>query len=314
MFRIVFIVLSFLVWSGATASAAEPSAPALPVTLEADQVNYDHQSQTVTAKGNVVVEHQSLKLTATSLVYDVKQDRLLAREGVTIVDDKGNIFQAQEVELYDELSRGVIHQLRLDLAGDAWIVAEKAERRSITKARMTGAAFSPCKVCEDNPTPLWQITASEVRHDAEEQNISYNNASFEFMGVPIMWLPYFTHPDPTVKRRTGFLIPSFSSNSELGSLVEIPYHWAIAPHRDLTLTPVVATKELGYLKGEYRQRLYDGRYEFNGSITHVDQRDDQNNRLGRKVIRGHLFGNGYIDLDAVERIGFKLAHTSDDTY
>lgn len=290
-------------------------SPALPVTLEADLISYDHTTQTVTAKGNVVVEHQTLRLTADNLVYDIEGDELEARDGVKVVDTDGNTFTAQVVVLRNELSEGVIEQLRLSLADDqAWITAEKAERHSQTKATMSRAAFSPCKVCEENPTPLWQIKAQEVKHDTETQNITYNNATFEFMGIPIMWLPYFTHPDPTVERRSGFLIPSFSSNSELGSLVELPYHWAIAPHRDLTFTPVVATKELGFLKGEYRERLYNGEFSFRGSITHVDQRDDFNVKTGRKVVRGHLLGSGFVDLDAASRVGFQLAHTSDDTY
>lgn len=290
-------------------------SPELPVTLEADQISYDHATQTVTAHGNVVVEHQTLRLTADNLVYNIKADELLARDGVHIVDDQGNEFTAEVVELREELSQGVIEHLRLSLADDqAWIIADKAERHSSTKATMSRAAFSPCKVCEENPTPLWQIKAQKIEHDSESKNIAYRNATFEFMGIPIMWMPYFTHPDPTVERRNGFLIPSFSSNSELGSLLEVPYHWAISPHRDFTFTPVISTKEIGYLKGEYRERLYNGEFSFRGSVTHVDQRDDQNQKTGRKVTRGHLFGNGFIDLDAAQQLGFQLAHASDDTY
>lgn len=288
--------------------------PVLPVTLEADNVSYDHNSNVVTASGNVVIEHAKVRLTADRLTYNVKEDLVLARDGVVITDENGYKFEAKAVELKNELSEGVIEQLRLSLKDQAWITADKAVRENSTTAKMKNAAFSPCKVCEENPTPLWAIRADQVEHDAESKNIIYQDAQFEFMGIPIFWMPYFIHADPTVKRRSGLLLPWFDSNSELGELLALPYFWEISPSQDMTITPVLSTREIGYLMADYRERLYNGYYEFDGSIAYVDQRDNLNNKTGDKVTRGHIFGHGYYDLNEDYSVGFQLQNTSDDTF
>lgn len=295
-------------------TAQEEAAPALPVTLEADNIDYDHNSGVVTASGNVVVEHAKLRLTSNRLTYDVRNDVVLARDGVVIVDEQGYKFEAKTVELKRELSEGVIEQLRLSMRDEAWITADEAVRENNSTARMKNAAFSPCKVCEENPTPLWAIRADEVVHDADEKNVIYHDAQFEFMGIPIFWMPYFIHADPTVERRTGLLLPWFDSNSELGELLALPYFWEISPSQDMTITPVLSTREIGYLMADYRERLYNGYYEFDGSFAYVEGRDDQNREIGRKVVRGHIFGHGYYDLNENYTAGFQLENASDDTF
>ena len=51
-----------------------------------------------------------------------------------------------------------------------------------------------------------------------------------------MYLPYFFHPDPTVKRRSGFLTPSFKNVKSLGASTTIPYFYAINDDKDLTIS------------------------------------------------------------------------------
>ena len=84
-------------------------------------------------------------------------------------------------------------------------------------------------------------------------------------------MPYFSAPDPTVKRKTGVLIPSVSSSSIYGAALEVPYYWALAPDYDVTFSPMITTKQGPLLQGEFRQRLLNGAYSIRAAG--IDQLD-----------------------------------------
>ena len=47
--------------------------------------------------------------------------------------------------------------------------------------------FSPCRLCEDDPTaaPLWQLKAVKVVHDQTEHTIEYYDAWLDMFGLPV---------------------------------------------------------------------------------------------------------------------------------
>ena len=49
-----------------------------------------------------------------------------------------------------------------------------------------------------------------------KKTIYYDNALIKVYNIPIFYFPKFSHPDPTVKRRSGFLPPSITSTKNLG--------------------------------------------------------------------------------------------------
>ena len=75
-----------------------------------------------------------------------------------------------------------------------------------------------------------------------------------------MWVPYFQMADPTVKRKSGFLMPSYSHSNELGTTVQVPYYFALSDHYDFTFAPMVTEKAGTLLLGEWRQRTANGGY------------------------------------------------------
>src|SRR5690606_22909364 len=117
--------------------------------------------------------------------------------------------------------------------------------------------------------PLWQIKADRVVWDQGTQTVSYRNARLEFLGVPVAYTPFFSHPDPTVKRKSGLLTPTFGSNSTLGLTAELPYFIALAPNRDVTITPLIASQVAPVLGLELRDQQDFGLTELDGSITYT---------------------------------------------
>ena len=97
--------------------------------------------------------------------------------------------------------------------------------------------FTYCKFREGEKCPPWELRAKEIKHNSSKKTIYYDNAVVKIYDFPIFYFPKFFHPDPTVKRQSGFLMPTFKDNSTVGLGSTIPYYWAISGNRDLTITP-----------------------------------------------------------------------------
>jgi LPS-assembly protein len=299
-----------------------PAAGALdlgagPVLLLADRVDYDTEANLVTASGNVEVTRGERRLLADVLRYDRDTDLMEAEGNVALLDPSGDTLFADRVVLSGDLREGVAEQLRARLVDNSLLAATGGRRTGGVRTELDRAVFSPCPLCEDaDAPPLWRLTARRVIHDQERQNISYRHAFLQFFGVPIAYLPYFTHPDPTVERRSGFLAPSFGNDGNLGLSVQPFYYFAPAPNYDVTLAPIFSTQENPVLAVEYRHLLENGRFEFNGSGTYTSKPIEQEGepQPSGDTFRGAIEGRGRFRLPNDWGSGFDLAAASDDTY
>ena len=103
------------------------------------------------------------------------------------------------------------------------------------------------------------MKGARIIHDEQEKMIYFEQGPFEFFGMPIAYFPYFSTPDPTVKRKSGWLMPVFSSGTSSASSLEAPYFWALAPNYDVTLTPSMITKQGPFMQAEFRHRADERR-------------------------------------------------------
>jgi LPS-assembly protein len=277
-----------------------------PVLLSADQVTHDRDLGIVTAKGNVEISTDENSLLADSVSYNLKQDVITATGNVVLMDQRGEVTFVNYFELTGDLKNGFAKDIRLLMSDKSRMAALTGRRIGGTRAELDKAVYSPCKTCEERPenAPLWQIKAEKVTHDQDEREIVYRDATFEFFGIPIAYTPYLSHPDPSVKRRSGFLIPTVGYNKNLGARYLQPYFWNISPHEDVTLTPMVALDENPMLAGEHRRRFVNGETLTRGSLTHA--KDGQT--------RGHIDARGLFDLNEAWRAGYLLERSTDDTY
>ena len=102
------------------------------------------------------------------------------------------------------------------------MAATRADRSSGNYTVFENGVYTACAPCKDDPKkpPLWQVKGARIIHNQEEKMLYFENAQLEFFGVPMAYLPYFSTPDPTVKRKTGFLMPSYTSTTGYGFGVE----------------------------------------------------------------------------------------------
>jgi LPS-assembly protein len=277
-----------------------------PVLLRADSMSYDRELGVVTASGHVEVSRDNQVLLTDHLVYNQRDDILTATGNVSLLEGEGDVFFAEYVELTGDLKNGIVRDIRIILADGARIAANGGKRTDGVVHEMSKGVYSACYLCADDPTrpPLWQVKAIKLTQDNQTHDVSYEDAWLEIKGVPVAYTPYFSHPDPTVKKRSGFLPPSMGGSSDLGFIVQVPYFFNISPSEDLTVTPIMTSDEGPALVGDYRRHLQKGRFDATASITQ-DSEDD---------IRGHIDSEGRFDINNTWRWGFDAQRSTDDTY
>ncbi len=280
--------------------------------FSADEIQYDRQSEIVTASGRVEIVQGERILKADRVLYNVREDKVTAVGNIVLLEPTGEVLFADNIELYNELKTGAIRDIRVLFTDNSRLAAQSAVRIDENKTVMNKAVYSTCRLCEDdrNAAPLWQVKSSKVEHDKIAKTITYKNAVMEFYGVPVMYTPYFSHPDPTVKRQSGFLAPSAFNSSDLGYGLTVPYYYAISEDKDMTITPTVTTNEGLLLATEYRQALENGAYSLDGSITYIDESPTSDD----KEIQGHIRGDGQFDINDTWSWGFDVFATTTDTY
>jgi LPS-assembly protein len=282
-----------------------------PLLLEADELVYDKVNDRVIAKGNVQVYYKNYALLADNLTYDQKANTLNAIGNVRIKDPDGSLINADRITLTDDFRDGFIRSFKAVTKDEARIAAESAYRKDGNTTVFEHGVFTPCKDSEGRvcDAPIWRIKANKITHKKDEGNVYFEDGVFEMFGVPLVWVPYFYYPDPSVKRRSGFLAPEFSHSNDLGFTAGVPYYYSVSPSADLTITPVVTTEAGFLLKTDWRQRLEHGSYRIDAAGAFDDDPDN-----GRNKFRGSLQTVGEFDLGSFWKWGWDVTVESDDTF
>jgi LPS-assembly protein len=289
-----------------------------PLYLQGDELIYDTKGSKVVARGNVEIFYNNYVLKADEVTYDQSASTLTAVGNVEVKEPNGNIIRAERYTLTDDFKDGFVQALSVQGKDDTRIAAERAVRRDGNVTEFQNGKFSPCKSDPGKP-PLWCISAARIVHDQPNGNISYQDAYFELFGQKVLYLPYFQHPDPSVKRRSGFLIPEFSSSSTLGFTAEIPYFFNLAPNYDLTFHPMFAAKQGVLWQGDWRHKVsfagITGDYTI--KLAGIDQKSLDSKIVGSNLPenwRGSVQTKGAFSLSSWWKFGWDVTIESDDTF
>jgi LPS-assembly protein len=286
-----------------TPQPRRPRPPRVPqdnqMLVQASEVDYDYNNSRVSAVGNVQLFYNGTSLEADRVVYDQKTKRLHAEGNIRITDADGKITYANSIDLSDDYRDGFVDSLRVDAEDATRMAARQADRSRGNYTVFENGVYTACAPCKDDPKkpPLWQVKGARIIHDQADKMLYFETAQIEFFGVPLAYLPYFSTPDPTVKRKSGFLMPGFSESTQFGVGVDIPYYWAIAPDMDATFTPRITTMQGVLLQAEFRQRLLNGAYQIRA--YGIDQLDPNAfaGAPGDRQFRGGLETKGQLALN-----------------
>ncbi len=297
------------------AFAADPVLPPEAIYLEADQMEKYDKTNSYVAKGDVFARYDQRSIRARQVTYDPETGVVLAEGDVAILNDDGSTQFADTVELDDKLSAGVAQNFSYRMAGQGTLAADVAIRKSEKVNELHQAVYSACDACTpegEAKTPTWALKATEVVENRDAKVVVYKHARLEAVGVPVFYTPILWHPDPTVDRASGFLVPEFGVSSKRGAFLETPYLWAISPHQDLTISPQFNEKVAPMMNLRWRKRFYSGQVDIRGGITHEQEFDGDGNLYGEETTRSYVLGEGEFRVNRHWRWGFGLEQATDD--
>ena len=231
-----------------------------------------------------------------NLVTTDKQNNIFKSSLAFINTKSGKIFGK---DVNANLSNNTLIDNDFRIKGNSVVIEENF-------SEITKGVFTTCK--KRNGCPPWQFSAKKIKHDKEKKEIIYNDATLKIYDMPIAYFPKFFHPDPTVKRRTGFLVPSIKNSSNFGNYLNTPFFYAIAENKDFTFMPRFYADEKILMQTEYRQK--------NAKSDHITDFSFFTKKNGSS--KSHFFYefDKRIDLDKFDtsKFNLKLQTTSNDTY
>ncbi len=289
--------------------------------IHADILSRDEEAGITKGIGNVEVAYGENVLSADEITMFEAENKIVAEGNVRLLDKSGSVTQGPSATLYDEGATMEVEEARVTLPEGSRIAARVLEKRSENQYVLHRGVFTPCAPCrleegKDKGTasrPIWQIRASRVVNDRKNQHLHYYNAVFEVMGVPVFYTPYHSHPDPTVKRRSGWLRPSFADNNLLGDTYYLHYYGVISPHADFEFRPFHTKRDGWVLRANARVRTMRGEVSLEGALANSfakkpgqSEAKDQNRGYGKLGAK--------FDIDKNWRWGGEYSRASDDTF
>ena len=289
-----------------------------------ENIFLDNKNKTIYSNNKTQIKDRDGNLIFVEMFnYSILTNIFFSKGNIKIVDVNNNNYNFSEVYI-DENKKKII-------GSDAKIFLEQnidksnvnneprlfANTMSLSEKTniLEKGIFTYCKIRDKGKCPPWTLQSKKIRHDLAKKTIYYDNVVLKVYDFPIFYAPKFSHPDPTVKRRSGLLAPSLVNSTTLGSGIIMPYFWNLGSDKDLTFTPKLLLNENPLFLAEYRQ-------DFKNSFLIVDAGYTQGykKKTNKKSSggRAHFFSNLYIDLvDEEEKnsnIEINLEHVSNDTY
>ncbi|HEY7764456.1 MAG TPA: LPS-assembly protein LptD [Aestuariivirgaceae bacterium] len=287
--------------------------PGTRVQVEAHVLTYNSATRIATARGRVVLVYGPYVMVAENVTYDQNRDLLRATGQIRLREPGGNILEADLLQLQNKFRDGFAEHLRLLLTNNGTVTADYARRQDGVITIFERVTYTTCKTCVmADGTPLWRIRSRIATHDKTRREIRHEDMTFELAGVPVFWLPAFSHTDGTVERRSGFLTPELSVSKDIGVGVTVPYYWALDPSYDLTFLPLITTDQGIMPRAVWRQRTRKGEYFVDGAGIYQLNPDIPS--PGDRRWRGSLHTAGKFAINPNWTWGWDATAMSDDTF
>lgn len=271
-----------------------PEIPEGPIAFEANGVEYDNNTDVVTATGNVIMKRDDQSVRADTIAWHRKTGKIYATGNVRFVDADGNQLFADSVELTDELKTGAMQNLLLALREGGRLAAISGQRQDDGTILLNKAAYTGCDVVDSDgcpKTPSWRILAERVVYDPAQKRVRFTGARIEVFGMrllPIPGLVLTTDGRPV----SGLLIPDISLSASNGAQLTQPWYQRLGDDKDLTVTGYLFTKALPMVSAQYRQLTSLGAFQITGYATRSRRVPINGVSDGQTDFRGYLFANG----------------------
>ena len=314
-----------LVLAPAALAAQEPTQPpvedAAPspsvIDFEARELAYNSETETVIARGNVILRSEDRSVRANEVIWDRRSGKIIATGNIRLVDDSGNQLLTDQVELTETFQAGAMAEMLIALRAGGRLAARSAERGESGIAVLSDAAYTACAVgnaegCSNDPS--WRITADKVIYDQARSRIDFKGAVLELFGARILPLPGLGLRTDG-KGESGFLVPDFRISQVNGLELSGEYYWRLADNRDLTLGAYVFSGVAPMASAKWRHLTEKGAYQISGYLTASDRLTDfTGGQSFQNEPRGYIESNGRFHFSPEWSLTSSIRLASDRTF
>ncbi len=277
---------------------------------------FDLKTKKFLGKEIKFIDYQKNKYFLNEIMVNTDNDKLYGKE-IKFLDNQQNKYLLNEVMINTEnddlYGKDLSIEFNKSLFGnsnnDPRLKANSVKIKDQSSFLKKGV-FTSCS--KDNDCPPWSMYAEEIEHDKIDRTIKYKNAWLKIYDRPVVYFPRFSHPDPTVKRKSGFLPPTFSSSKNIGSSVTIPYFHVLSENKDMTFKPKLFFNNEFVLQNEYRQENKNSSHIADFSIASSDFLSSKN------TTKAHFFSNSKFELNNnffdQSNIELSLENVTNDEY
>ena len=275
-----------------------------------DDLFYDRKSQKIYSNKETTIkdDRKNVFNLENNFVFDIKKE-IISSDTTNIIDNNNNEYSFEKAKINLKNNEIAGKELKVNFMDSYFgnpknqpVLKGKGSTSDKNKTRIFKATFTTCNT-ENKECPGWEIQTEEFVHDKKKKVFEYKNSWLKLFDKKIIYFPFFSHPDPSVKRKSGFLTPVYGSSSENGSWANIPYFKVINEAKDLTFNPRIYADDKFILQSEYRQA-----FENSNLISDFSFNNDGKNS------NTHLFAKIDGDINSTTKFNFKYQDVSNDDY
>ena len=283
--------------------------------LSANTISKNEKNHMIKAEGNVFIKNNQYKLKANEIIYYLKKKKIFARGNVIIVENNSNVIYASEAELSSDLKSNIIKNIGVLLSDNSRLAASSAKSiRDSNKTIYSNVVFTKCKSCEkkSKESMMWKLKAKKATHLKKNKIILYEGVFLEAFNIPILYVPIFYHPDPSVNNKTGLLTPKVSNTNTFGAVYEQPIFFNFSNTSNLIAKATLSSKEGLLIMNEHNAISNRSNLKLKYSITEGTK--VRINEPTKKEIRGHLDLKYIYQNNRNWTYGANLKRSSDKSY
>lgn len=253
-----------------------------------ENVFYDLNKKHVYSENETIIEDNSNNIYNfnNKFLYDIKKDIIFSKE-TDVIDSENNKYTLSNVALNLKSNEIAGKNIKVDFI-DSYFGDENNDPilkgRSIIsndkKTEINKAVFSTCNI-ENKKCPDWEFNSKKFTHDKENKIFIYEDSWLKIFGQKLLYTPYMSHPDPSVKRKSGFLTPMYGNSGNLGQSLVIPYFKVLSEDKDLTFNPKIYADDKFIIQNEYRQAFENSKLITDFSLNNDGK--NSNNHLFTKL-------------------------------
>ena len=250
----------------------------------------------ISNNASTITDTQKNKIFLDNFEYAIDEQAIKSVGNIQVKDNKKNTYNFSQIYIDEKNKELFGTDAKAFLNDKSFKFNEDNKPRIFSNAisikknesNFIKSVFTTCNYRKNDKCPAWELRAKNIKHDNLKKTVYYDKVLVKIYDVPILFLPKLAHPDPTVKRRSGFLIPSYSDTKNLGTSINIPYFWAINNDKDLTLKNKLFVSEHPLILGEYRQAFLNSDLVLDFGYSGGYKKTSSKKKKGDK---SHFFSN-----------------------